>query len=417
MRLGQVLVVGALALDQVGHGIEPQPVDADVEPEAHDAQHFRQHARVVEVQVRLVRVEAVPEIGLGDRVPGPVRLLGVEEDDARVRVASGRCRTRRRSRASASPAGAWRARWNQGCWSEVWLMTSSVMTRSPRACASRTKRRTSRQGAVVGMDAAVVGDVVAVVAPRRRVEGQQPERVDAELGDVVELREQPGEVADAVVVGVEEGLHVQLVDDRVVVPERVVARMPPARRGAVGRACLPAPSRRPASRAIRRSPPGGRARCPKGSALRVEPHAAALAVPGEAVAAHQVLRLQRRIVRQAPLPQRQFHRRFLHVARVEADGAQHHVAAVRRGLAVPEHLVVEGIVEGHAHVGLPARSSQQPELRRLLPAAPAGGDVWGWGRDVPGGRGQARARARGRGGPPGASSRRPTRPCCRSRRS
>ena len=28
VRLGQVLVVGALALDQVGHGVEPQPVDA-----------------------------------------------------------------------------------------------------------------------------------------------------------------------------------------------------------------------------------------------------------------------------------------------------------------------------------------------------------------------------------------------------
>jgi hypothetical protein len=35
--LGQVLVAGALALDQVGDRVQPEPVDAHVEPEAHDA--------------------------------------------------------------------------------------------------------------------------------------------------------------------------------------------------------------------------------------------------------------------------------------------------------------------------------------------------------------------------------------------
>ena len=33
-----------------------------------------------------------------------------------------------------------RARLNQSCWSEVWLMTSSVMTRRPRFLASWMKR-------------------------------------------------------------------------------------------------------------------------------------------------------------------------------------------------------------------------------------------------------------------------------------
>ena len=33
MRLRQVLAVGALALEEVGHGVEPQAVDAQVEPE------------------------------------------------------------------------------------------------------------------------------------------------------------------------------------------------------------------------------------------------------------------------------------------------------------------------------------------------------------------------------------------------
>ena len=48
-------------------------------------------------------------------------------------------------------------------------------------------------------------------------------RVDAQLLDVVELLRQAGEVADAVAVGVVERLDVHLVDDGVLVPERVVA--------------------------------------------------------------------------------------------------------------------------------------------------------------------------------------------------
>jgi hypothetical protein len=71
------------------------------------------------------------------------------------------------------------------------------------------------------VDAAVVGDVVAVVLERRRVEGQKPDRGDAEVLQVVELLDQAGEVADAVVVGVVEGPDVDLVDDRVLVPEGV----------------------------------------------------------------------------------------------------------------------------------------------------------------------------------------------------
>src|SRR5579871_3649649 len=73
--------------------------------------------------------------------------------------------------------------------------------------------------AVMRMDVVVARDVVAVVLERRGVEGQQPDRVDAEVLDVVELRGEALKVADAVVVRVEERLDVQLVDDDVLVPE------------------------------------------------------------------------------------------------------------------------------------------------------------------------------------------------------
>ncbi len=78
------------------------------------------------------------------------------------------------------------------------------------------------QGPVVGMDVLVIRDVVPIVAERRGVEGEQPQRIDAEPMQVVELLGEAGEVPDAVVVAVEEGAHVRLIDDGVLVPERVL---------------------------------------------------------------------------------------------------------------------------------------------------------------------------------------------------
>ena len=84
--LRQVLAAGAVAFDQVGNRVQAEAVDAHVQPEAHHPQHLLQDLRVVEVQVRLVGIEAVPVVLLGYRVPGPVGLLGVDEDDPRVRI-------------------------------------------------------------------------------------------------------------------------------------------------------------------------------------------------------------------------------------------------------------------------------------------------------------------------------------------
>ena len=83
---GEVLAVGALLLEQVGHGVEPEAVDAEVEPELQRLDDRLLHPRVLEVEVRLVAEEAVPEVLLAHRVEGPVGRLGVDEDDARVGV-------------------------------------------------------------------------------------------------------------------------------------------------------------------------------------------------------------------------------------------------------------------------------------------------------------------------------------------
>ena len=119
VRLGQVLVVRALAHAQVRNRIEPHAVDAHVHPEAHDLDHGFDDARIVVVQIGLVREEAMPVVLARDRIPGPVRRLGVREDDARagellvvvapdIELALGRA-----AAARAAPPE------TTGCWSEV----------------------------------------------------------------------------------------------------------------------------------------------------------------------------------------------------------------------------------------------------------------------------------------------------------
>jgi hypothetical protein len=68
----------------------------------------------------------------------------------------------------------------------------------------------------------VVGNVIAVILLRRRIEGHEPDRIDPEVADVAEFGGQPLEIADAVVVRIEERLDVELVDDGVLVPKRII---------------------------------------------------------------------------------------------------------------------------------------------------------------------------------------------------
>ena len=221
MGFRQVLVIGALALAQIRHGIEPEPVDAGVEPAFHHLLDRADHARIVEIQVRLVREEAVPVIGAGLVVPGPVRLLGVGEDDARagiflvvvapdVPVA--------RAGVAAAALGAL----------EPGVLVGGVVDDElgdhPQAAPLGLVHEAAEvpHVAELRIDVAVVGNVVAVVAPRAGVERQQPQRGDAEVAQIVEPLGQAGEIADAVAVAVLERLDVELVDDGVLEPQAVV---------------------------------------------------------------------------------------------------------------------------------------------------------------------------------------------------
>src|SRR5688572_6441596 len=74
---------------------------------------------------------------------------------------------------------------------------------------------------VTRMNTRIVGDVIPVVFERRRIHGLEPEAVHAERREVIQLGGEPGEIADAVAVAIGERLDVELIEDGVLVPERV----------------------------------------------------------------------------------------------------------------------------------------------------------------------------------------------------
>ena len=77
--LGQVLPGGAVPLVEVGHGIEPEPVEPEVEPEADQIEHGVGDLWIVVVEVGLMVVEAVPVVLVTRVVLGPVGSFRVDE--------------------------------------------------------------------------------------------------------------------------------------------------------------------------------------------------------------------------------------------------------------------------------------------------------------------------------------------------
>jgi hypothetical protein len=207
-----------LALDEVGNRVEPKSIDAEAQPEAHDVRDRLEHLGVVEVEIRLVAEEAMPVELLRFRVPRPVRLLRVGEDDARVGVlvwviAPHVPVALRRSFGRTS--GALKPRMLVGGVVDHELRDHANVSRVRRVekCVTVVDRAVRRIDLLVG------GDVVAVVLQGRRIEREQPDRVRAELLDIGQPFDEPAKIAVTIGVGIAVALDVELVDDRVLVPE------------------------------------------------------------------------------------------------------------------------------------------------------------------------------------------------------
>ncbi len=219
--LAQILVVGALALHEVGDCVEPKAVDAHVQPEAHDLEDSAHHLRIVEIQIRLMAEEPVPIILLGDRIERPVRTLGVDKDDACAQVFL--IRIAPDIKVPFRGAGRRAAR---GLEPGVLVrgMIDDELCHHPESEAVRLSQHGSKivECPVLGMNVLVVGDVVAVILEGRGVERHQPDGIDAEVADIPELRCETLKIADTVIVRIQERPDVELIDDGVLVPKRVV---------------------------------------------------------------------------------------------------------------------------------------------------------------------------------------------------
>src|SRR5437870_13111364 len=84
MRLRQILAARVLPFVKVRDGVETESVDAECQPKIAHLLYRFVNSRVIEMQVRLMRIKAMPIIRFRDRVPRPGRCLEVFDEDPRV---------------------------------------------------------------------------------------------------------------------------------------------------------------------------------------------------------------------------------------------------------------------------------------------------------------------------------------------
>ena len=219
VRVGQVLAARPLALGQVGDGVQAEAVHPGARPEADDVVHGLDDGGVVVVEVGLVGEEPVPEELAALDVVGPVRLLGVDEDDPGAGVAGvvvgPHVEVAERALGVA-------ARGLEPGVDVRGVVEDHVDDDADAALVGLVHQVAEvLHGAVARVDVRVVGDVVAAVAHGGGVEGRDPDRVHAQPRQVVQTGGQPLEVPDAVAVGVREGAQQRLVEDGGAEPLRV----------------------------------------------------------------------------------------------------------------------------------------------------------------------------------------------------
>src|SRR4051794_6565548 len=186
--------------------VDAEAVDAALEPEAQDLDEVVAHLRVVPVEVRLLRRKEVQVVVAPLLVERPRGAAPVGRPVVRHTV---RCRGGDVPGTVACEPGMLArgmGRDDVGDHAEV------ECVRLPDELVEVVERAEKR------VDLDVVRDVVPVIRARRRVERRQPEGVDTELFEVLQLLRDAGDVADTVAVRVGKAPHVDLVEDGVAPP-------------------------------------------------------------------------------------------------------------------------------------------------------------------------------------------------------
>jgi len=207
---GRQGVVGQIrVLEDRGDGIEPETIHPQVEPEAHHIPHCGLDLGVAPVEVRLFLEERVivvlvrPAIELPGRAAedrGPVvgRPVHPIAPDIPIpfRVGAGGTRLE-------EPAMLIGGVVEDQVQDDADVAGVCLVEEGGEVC----------QRAVLGRDVRVVGNVVAAVQERGWIMRRQPDRIDAETGQVIEPGSHSREVTDAVPVAVREAARIDLIED------------------------------------------------------------------------------------------------------------------------------------------------------------------------------------------------------------
>jgi hypothetical protein len=222
--LREVLVVRSFALAEIGDGVQAEAVDPEIQPAPHRLHDGQEHARIVVIEVRLMREETVPVIGFRHRIPGPIGFFRIVEDDAGTGITLIRV-------APDIPVAGGGAGLGSACTLEPGMLIGGVVDHELgddaelSALGFQHEAAKVRHRAEIGIDVVIVRNVIAVVSSGRRIERQEPQRRDTEILQIIQLFRQSGEIADAVAVAVEKRLDVQLIDDRVLEPKLVALEL------------------------------------------------------------------------------------------------------------------------------------------------------------------------------------------------
>ncbi len=201
--------------DQVDH-VHAEAGDAAVEPPVHHRVDLGPERRVRPVEVGLRGAEEVQVVLADLGHPGPGRAAedrlpvvgraavrpGVAPD---VVAVLGPC--------CVAPGG-----------QEPRVLVRAVIDHEVHHDADAARPRLRDQPVEIGecsefrRDVAVIRDVVAVVGHRRAVDRRQPDEADAQIGEMIELRDDAGNVAHPVAVRVAEAARIDLVAGGAVPP-------------------------------------------------------------------------------------------------------------------------------------------------------------------------------------------------------